>query len=234
MFAAFPPGVPVLQDRLRHAAAAFAVLLGIGLGSMLAFGDGAIVTRIHFSAWVQRHYAELRLFTDYGLYVFYALFVAVLAWGALRHEAGLRLLAYGYLIAQLAGAALIVRILKMALGRARPDTTPLPGFDSQWIGFTWESGYHSFPSGHTADIVTSAMFAALLIRNPLIVALCFAWAVALGLSRLALAKHYPSDALAGALIAVVVSMAVVRYWLIPRLERVSEPSGPRWWLAPPR
>ncbi|MCK7577731.1 MAG: phosphatase PAP2 family protein [Chromatiales bacterium] len=50
------------------------------------------------------------------------------------------------------------------------------------------------------------MFAALLFRNRLVVALCFAWAVALGLSRLALAKHYPSDALAGALIAVFVSL----------------------------
>lgn len=232
MFTAFPPGVPMLQNRLHQTAAVFAVLIGIGLGLLLAFGDGEIVTRIHFSTWVQRHYSGLRLFTNYGLYVFYALFVGVLAWGALRHEAGLRLLALGYLIAQLAGAALIVRILKMTLGRARPDATPLPGFESQWIGFSWESGNHSFPSGHTADIVTSVMFVALLIRNRVVVALCFAWAVALGLSRLALAKHYPSDALAGALIAVLVSMAVVRWWLIPRLDRVSVPSGPRWWLGP--
>jgi undecaprenyl-diphosphatase len=234
MFTAFPPGVPLLHNRLRQVAAVFAVLLGIGLGMMLAFGDADIVTHVHFSTWVQRHYAGLRIFTTYGLYVFYALFVAVLAWGALRREAGLRLLAYGYIIAQLLGAALIVRILKIVLGRTRPDATPLPGFESQWIGFTWESGYHSFPSGHTADIVTSVMFAALLIRNRLLVALCFAWALALGLSRLALAKHYPSDALVGALIAVLTSWAVVRWWLIPRLERVSVPSGPRWWFGPPR
>ncbi|MCK7577732.1 MAG: hypothetical protein MZV65_19330 [Chromatiales bacterium] len=78
--------------------------------------------------------------------MFYGLFVVVLAWGALRHEAGLRLLAYAYLIAQLVGAALIVRILKIAFGRTRPDATPLPGFDSQWLGFGWESGQHSFPS----------------------------------------------------------------------------------------
>lgn len=234
MFTAFPPGVPLLHNRLRQAAAAFAVLIGIGLGLMLAFGDSELVTRIHFSAWVQRHYAELRLFTKYGLYVFYALFIAVLAWGALRREAGLRLLAYGYIITQLVGAALIVRVLKIAFGRTRPDATPLPGFESEWLGLSWEAGHHSFPSGHTADIVTSVMFAALLIRNPFAVALCFAWAVALGLSRLALAKHYPSDALAGALIAVLASWAVVRWWLIPRLERVSVPSGPRWWLGPPR
>lgn len=234
MFTAYPPGVPVLGERARRSAAAFAVLLAIGLGLMLAFGDAELVTRIHFSDWVQRHYAELRFFTRYGLYAFYALFAAVLVWGALRHEAGLRLLVYGYLIAQLAGAALLVRVLKMAFGRTRPDATPLPGFESQWLGFSWEAGHHSFPSGHTADIVTSVMFAALLIRNRLLVALCFAWAVALGLSRLALAKHYPSDALAGALIAVLVSWAVVRGWLIPRLERVSVPSGPRWWQGPGR
>ncbi len=234
MFTAFPPGVPLLQNRLRQAVAAFAVLLGIGFGLMLALGDGELVTRIHFSSWVQRHYAELRIFTNYGLYVFYALFVAVLAWGALRHEAGLRLLAYGYIIAQLVGAALIVRVLKIVFGRARPDATPLPGFESEWLGVSWDAGHHSFPSGHSADIVTSVMFAALLIRNRFLVALCFAWAVALGLSRLALAKHYPSDALVGALIAVLTSWAVVRWWLVPRLERVSVPSGPRWWLGPAR
>jgi membrane-associated phospholipid phosphatase len=95
----------------------------------------------------------------------------------------------------------------------------LPGFDSEWAGFRWDAAHHSFPSGHSADIVTGALFAALLFRNPVAAAACIAWAVAVGMSRLAVAKHYPSDALAGAVIAVVASLLVFRFWLLPRLPR---------------
>jgi membrane-associated phospholipid phosphatase len=233
MFSAYPSGIPNLQRRLAIVTALFVVLLLAAIGLTLAIGDGEAVTRIHFSSWVQRHYAQLRVVTNYGLYVFYALFLAVLAYGAIRREAGLRLLAYAYLIAQLLGAALTVRAFKMLLGRARPDVTPLPGFESEWIGFTWEAGHHSFPSGHTADIVTSAVFAALLFRSPFATALAVAWAVALAFTRLALAKHYPTDAIAGAAIALVTCALVVRYWLQPRLARVGGVAAPRWWSAPP-
>jgi membrane-associated phospholipid phosphatase len=233
MFSAYPPGIPNLQRRLAIVTALFVALLLAAAGLTLAIGDGEIVTRIHFSSWVQRHYAQLRVVTDYGLYVFYVLFLAVLAYGALRREAGLRLLVYAYLLAQLLGAALTVRAFKMLLGRARPDVTPLPGFESEWIGFTWEAGHHSFPSGHTADIVTSAVFATLLFRSPFAVALAVAWAVALGFTRLALAKHYPTDAIAGAAIALVTCVLVAHYWLQPRLARVGGVAAPRWWSMPP-
>jgi len=63
------------------------------------------------------------------------------------------------------------------------------GLRSEWAGFSWDAAHHSFPSGHTADIVTSTLFAALLLRNR------GRWRVpglagALAISRLALAKHY--------------------------------------------
>jgi membrane-associated phospholipid phosphatase len=77
--------------------------------------------------------------------------------------------------------------------------------------------------------VTSALFAAILFRNPWAVVVCLAWATALALSRLALAKHYPSDAIAGAVIAVAASMVVLRYWLLPRLERQPPFPLPNWW-----
>lgn len=207
----------------------FAVLLLAGLIAALWLGDGEGVTRVHFSSWVQRHYAQLRVATNYGLYPFYFLFLALFVYGHVRGEAGLKLLAQAYLLAQLAGAMLGVRILKMLLGRARPDATSLPGFESEWAGFSWDAAHHSFPSGHTADIVTSALFMTLLIRRPWAAAVFIAWAVALGLSRLALAKHYPSDALAGALLALVACYLVLRYWLLPRLERQPPFPLPPWW-----
>jgi membrane-associated phospholipid phosphatase len=210
--------------------AAFAILLAAGLGAALLYGDAGGVAAVHRATWTQAHYVFLRAFTDLGLYPFYILFLALFGWSYRVRAPELRKFALAYLIAQLAGSGLIVRILKMTLGRARPDATPLPDYASEWIGFTWDAHHHSFPSGHTADIVTSALFAALLFRNPWAAAACVVWAAALGLSRLAVAKHYPSDALAGAVIAITVSVLVVRYWLLPRLAAVQQFGHTlRWW-----
>lgn len=216
-----------LRRRLIAVTLAFAALAALGALFALAYGDAGSVARVHGLGWTQAHYAFLRVFTDLGLYPPYLLFLALFAWSYRSKALDLRRLAQAYFIAQLLGSTLIVRILKMTLGRARPDATPLPDYGSEWAGFSWDAHHHSFPSGHTADIVTSALFAALWFRRPWAAALCLAWAVALGLSRLAVAKHYPSDALAGAAIALAVSVLVVRYWLVPRLA--NRASGVRWW-----
>lgn len=207
----------------------FVLLLAAGLGALLAIGDGELVTRVHFARWVQRNLGLIRDVTDYGLYPFYFIFLALWLYGQLRGEVWMKRLAQAYVLAQLLGSVLVVRILKMTLGRARPDASPLPGFESEWAGFSWDAAHHSFPSGHTADIVTSALFMTLLIRAPWAVPLFILWALVLTLTRLALAKHYPSDALAGALIALITSYVVVRYWLMPRLERTPPFPLPRWW-----
>lgn len=223
------PTFTPLTRRLQFVTAAFPALALLGLLLALVYGDSGSVALVHRAAWTQEHYAFLRVFTNYGLYLFYILFLALFAWGWYRREPGVKLLVQAYLLAQLLGSVLIVRILKMATGRARPDATPLPDFGSEWIGFSWDAAHHSFPSGHTADIVTSALFAAILFRNPWAVVVCLTWATALALSRLALAKHYPSDAIAGAVIAVAASMVVLRYWLLPRLERQPPFPLPNWW-----
>ena len=75
---------------------------------------------MHFHNWVQRNYGLLRAVTDYGLYPFYAVFLAMLVYGLLRHEPWLKLMAMAYILAQLLGSFVLVRILKMTLGRARP------------------------------------------------------------------------------------------------------------------
>lgn len=222
------PKFAVFTRRLQFVAAAFTALVVVGLLLALVYGDSGSVALVHRAAWTQEHYAFLRAFTDYGLYPFYVLFLTLLIWGWYRREPGLRLFAQGYLLAQLLGSVLLVRVLKVTLGRARPDATSLPDFGHEWVGFSWDAAHHSFPSGHTADIVTSTLFAALLFRNPWAVGVCLAWAVALGLSRLALAKHYPSDALAGAAIAVAASLVVLRYWVQPRLARAPLGAGARW------
>lgn len=228
MFGWSPSFAPFTR-RFGYVLFAFVILMAIALVWTLAIGDGEVVTRVHFSHWVQRHYNTLRWITDAGLYPFYALFVVLFVYGWVRSEPGLRLLAQAYVLAQLLGGVAVVRVLKMTLGRARPDASPLPGFESEWIGFTWDPKHHSFPSGHTADIVTSAIFAALLFRQIWAAWVFVLWAVALGMTRLAVAKHYPSDALVGAAIALLSCGIVLRYWLLPRLERLPVMARPRWW-----
>lgn len=223
---------PLLAQRFRRVAFVFVLLLVAGLGALLALGDGDLVTRVHFSNWVQGHYGAVRLFTDYGLYPFYFIFLGLFLYGQFRGEIWMKRLAQAYFLAQLLGSVLIVRVLKMVLGRSRPDATPLPGFESEWLGFSWDAKYHSFPSGHSADIVTSAVFMALVLRPRWAAGIFLLWALALSLSRLALAKHYPSDALAGALIALVACAVVIRYWLIPRLESRPPFPLPNWWRFP--
>jgi len=215
--------------RLHILVAAFASLVIVGGAAALAFGDGDSVTVVHFHNIVQHNYALIRVLTDYGLYPFYLLFAGMLTYGLVRGDRWYRLMGSAYLFAQLAGSFLAVRVLKMGLGRARPDATPLPGYESQWVGFTWDGHFHSFPSGHTADIVTSAIFTGLMVRSPWLAGIAVAWAVALAFTRLALAKHYPSDALAGTVIAVTVSYLVARLWLNPRLEQPPPFPVPRWW-----
>ena len=228
------PKFAPLTRRLQFVTVAFAALAVLGLLLALVHGDSGSVALVHRAAWTQEHYAFLRVFTNYGLYPFYILFLALFAWGWYRREAGLKFLAQGYVLAQLLGSVLMVRVLKMTFGRARPDATPLPDFGSEWAGFSWDAAHHSFPSGHTADIVTSALFAALLFRNPWAVGVCLVWAGALALSRLALAKHYPSDALAGAVIAVAASLVVLRYWLLPHLGRAPLGARVQWWTGTQR
>jgi undecaprenyl-diphosphatase len=225
------PKFAPLARRLQFVTAAFAALVVLGLLLALVYGDGGSVAQVHYAAWTQEHYAFLRVFTNYGLYPFYILFLALLAWGWYRRAPGLKLIAQGYFLAQLLGSVLMVRVLKMTLGRARPDATPLPDFGSEWAGFSWDAAHHSFPSGHTADIVISTLFAALLLRNPWAVGVCLVWAGALAMSRLALAKHYPSDALAGAVIAVAASLIVLHYWMLPRLGRAPLGAGVQWWTG---
>lgn len=223
------PASTPLTRRFGFALTAFLLVMAVALVWTLMVGDGETVTRVHFSTWTQRHYDTLRRVTDAGLYPFYALFVVVFVYGWTRSEPGLKLLAQAYVLAQLLGGVAIVRVLKVTLGRARPDASPLPGFESEWIGFTWDPKHHSFPSGHTSDIVTSAIFAALLFRRTWATWVFVLWAIALGMTRLAVAKHYPSDALVGAATALLSCYIVVRYWLLPRLERLPPGARPRWW-----
>jgi undecaprenyl-diphosphatase len=78
---------------------------------------------------------------------------------------------------------------------------------------------HAFPSGHTA--VSFAAATAIVLGAPEIGVVAFILAVGVGLGRVAVGVHYPSDVVAGALLGILCAYAV-RY-LRPILTRWLKP-----------
>lgn len=202
------PGVAVLWASL---------LLGMA-ATVFAAGNVEGLELISRLAFVEAHRSALRLVTDYGMYPLYVFFVGLLGYGWLRGRADLVAVGMGYLLAQLVGPVLIVRTLKILLAQPRPDSAAILHAQG-WVGPSLDSALNSFPSGHTADLFTSAVFLAILLPWVWARVLALAFALFVGFTRIALVKHYPIDVLAGAFIGGAVSLGVIYWWLLPRLRR---------------
>ncbi|HLS97523.1 MAG: phosphatase PAP2 family protein [Porticoccaceae bacterium] len=82
-------------------------------------------------------------------------------------------------------------ILKNSLRRNRPASA-LPGYQS----FIIPSDQFSFPSGHTSGAFLTAVLLCLFF--PAVAPLALAWAALVGVSRVTLGVHFPTDIVAGA------------------------------------
>lgn len=115
---------------------------------------------------------------------------------------------------------LVVTIVKRLIGRARPYVLKTSGpFD--FAPFNWNVEFASLPSGHgTTAFATAFALGALYprLRLPL-----WAFAIAIGVSRVALAAHYPSDVLAGALTGILGALVVRNWFAVRRLAFVVAP-----------
>lgn len=185
---------------MRHAASAGHYLLVsapllVLLGLLAAvFGTEAQTIwafRLHKDAYPAMK-AAMALVTDWGNPIMYLGFVAMLV-RAKRRGDGRRLrYVLAYVVVQLAICLLLVNMVKMGLGRPRPYTGELiPHM------LTWDSDYHSLPSGHTAEITGTCLALALwLCRGKASLALGLIVAL-VGFSRIYLNQHYPSDVFFG-------------------------------------
>ncbi|MGM0430123.1 MAG: phosphatase PAP2 family protein [Pseudomonadota bacterium] len=93
-------------------------------------------------------------------------------------------------------------ILKNSFRRQRPSERNL-----SLAALIVASDQFSFPSGHTAAAV---LFSVITYQYyPSLGLACFGWATAIGASRVVVGVHYPSDIVAGAVLAVIVSEVVI-------------------------
>ena len=81
----------------------------------------------------------------------------------------------------------------------------------------WETEYYwgsSFPSGHTLAVAAFATAATLLVLKVrpaslgIVMAAAFLWIFLVGLSRLVLGVHWPTDVLAAACIGTFLPLAI--------------------------
>lgn len=99
----------------------------------------------------------------------------------------------------------IVEALKIVLGRARPY---VPGDSGRFTGPSLSPDYHSMPSGHTANAF--AMATVLSGKYPNWSPVLYGLALAVGLSRIELGVHWPSDVVIGAGIGLLVGTQVTQ------------------------
>ncbi|HTL53425.1 MAG TPA: phosphatase PAP2 family protein [Planctomycetota bacterium] len=136
----------------------------------------------------------------YSFVVLGGFFVAGYGWGQDRAK---RVWLEGF-EASLIASTLICPVLKLAIGRHRPDD------QSHALRFQPFGGTASFPSGHTTQAFAVASVLALSFPDHLWVgAGSFAIATAVGYSRLYLHKHFLSDVMAGALLGTAVGWEIV-------------------------
>jgi membrane-associated phospholipid phosphatase len=117
---------------------------------------------------------------------------------------------------------LVTDLVKALVGRARPKSL----YAGSGLGFdplTLKAASQSFPSGHTTVAFAAAVVLGAFmprLRIPL-----FGLAALVGISRIVLGVHFPSDAIAGALIGTMFATIVVRAFAARRLSLAVTPDG---------
>jgi len=110
-----------------------------------------------------------------------------------------------FLFASIAVSGIIANIIKVILGRYRPEMLFEKGlYGLNLLHFSFDNfsyEFTSFPSGHTATTFSLAWTLSLFFPRARILLICFAFFV--GASRVIITSHYLSDAVGGAYVGVI-------------------------------
>ncbi len=196
-------------------------LLAVGgvaiLLSMIFLDQAAIRAVAKLPVWMNRAFNE---FTDFGLSgkFLYPLGILILLiavidapWVARGSRLVMAVLVarLGFLFTAIAGPGIVNTLLKNQIGRRRPSDLGPFTYDP----FAWKGAFTSLPSGHTTTAFSVLVaFGALFPRlRPVL----WAYAILIGISRVVISTHYPSDVIAGALLGSFGAL-LVRNWFAER------------------
>jgi membrane-associated phospholipid phosphatase len=116
-----------------------------------------------------------------------------------------------FVFAAIALPGLFFTIIKRLIGRSRPF---VDGMDVwAYHPLSWTPKFASFPSGHTVNVF--AVLVALGAIFPQARGLLWIYAILIGLSRVVIWAHYPSDVIAGAIVGTAGAL-LVRDWFAAR------------------
>lgn len=109
----------------------------------------------------------------------------------------------GMLLGIVIGALFTNLTIKKVVARPRPFASDIEAYKQWWtaVGARQQSEY-SFPSGHTTSAM-AAMTGLFFTTNKKVSWTAFIFAILMGMSRLYLCVHYPSDVLGGLVVGFV-------------------------------
>lgn len=219
------PGKGGTTSRAQSPAAAFIVfslpllmLLGV---CQIALGSETSVAE-YFTSWRQAHQGILPLvafYNDWGNFAFAPLYAGILLQGLRRRQRGPTAFVLAYVAAQVLFAVGIEGMLKVGIGR------PRPGVGGPFIPLSFDAAHNSMPSGHTTEMALQASSISFRRRDcltPLLSGLALGM---MGMCRLALGGHHPSDLLASLILGSLGGVFVqqVTPALAARLPRTWKP-----------
>ncbi|MBI5520557.1 MAG: phosphatase PAP2 family protein [Desulfovibrio sp.] len=187
-------------------------LLLVVAGCFAFIGDEPAVAA-YFTQWRLDNPGALRVvkfYTDWGNPAMYLPFAVILILGVKRRRADLAAWALSYLAAQLLFSLTIERLLKVGIGRPRPGV----GGDS--IPWSLDNAHNSMPSGHATEMATQTSAFALFAGRLAVAFLMGLLLGLMGLSRLVMGAHHPTDLLGGLALGCLGGLFAAR--LAPRLE----------------
>lgn len=225
--AAVDPGKPIsvfldsreARARLRFALRVSVLLWAAALMSWLTHTDTTLFQSVDANRMLKDLQLFLELYSEWGLYIFYLSFLALLALGILKKHSLFRTVGLAYVFAQLFGSVLLVHLIKLGLGRPRPHPTQVQDAFFQVTHFA-QAIHSSFPSSHAVDAAVGAVFLGVLLRSRAASTLALAAALLIALARFLIGKHYMSDVLAGLALGVGIVGVVMHVFLLPRWREI--------------
>jgi membrane-associated phospholipid phosphatase len=214
---------PARLTRLPQSSGIIVVALALVAGaavSMPLFDATAVEWASGEPHWFRAAFEEITRFGLSGWFLlpcgFALLFLAAVTSPQLSISARAVLAALGgrigYVFLAIGLPGLFVSIVKRLIGRARPF---VGGHEDPfyYAPFNWHPAFASMPSGHATTAVAAAIaIGAIWPRTRIVVWL---YAAAIMISRVAVLAHHPSDVIGGALVALV-GTHLLRRWFAAR------------------